>query len=256
VTDVPLSDLRTSEPDALAQHVLAAQDGDAEAFDRLVRATYAATYSLAYQLTGNADDANDVAQDTYLRAFRGLARFRGDAAFPTWLYRITVNSAHNLVAKRRRGNTVSLDDHRQNLHVVDPNPDSDPVARVVAADLKERVRHSLAGLPALARQVLVLREVEGLTHSAIADRLGITETAAKVRLHRARQKLKADLETGPSVTETGRRAAAAVPEPAAPEPAEFQPAGHAAGHAVGQPGIEPAVDPDTVAASESCSDAA
>ena len=182
--------------DELAGSVAAAQGGDAEAFDALVRATYAATYSLAYQLTGNADDANDVAQDTYLRAFRGLRRFRGESAFPTWLYRITVNSAHNLRAKRRRGTgDVSLDDHRLNLHVVDASPESDPVARALATDLKDRVRHSLAGLPALARQVLLLREVEGLTHSAIAERLGISETAAKVRLHRARQRLKAELET-------------------------------------------------------------
>lgn len=182
----------------LASRVVAAQDGDAEAFNELVRATYATTFSLAYQLTGNVDDANDVAQDTYLRAFRGLRRFRGESAFPTWLYRITVNSAHNLRAKRRKVGDVSLDDQRLSLHVVDTNPESDPLARAVATDLKDRVRQSLAGLPALARQVLVLREVEGLTHSAIAERLGITETAAKVRLHRARQRLKAELvETRP-----------------------------------------------------------
>jgi RNA polymerase sigma-70 factor, ECF subfamily len=177
----------------LDDHVRAAQEGDSQAFDQLVRATYANTYSLAYQLTGNAEDANDVAQDTYLRAFRALARFRGDAAFPTWLYRITVNSASNVLSKRRRTPHVSLDDHRIALHVVDTNLESDPVARAMAADLKDRVMRSLASLPALLRQVVVLREVEGLPHSAIAERLGISEAAAKVRLHRARQKLKADL---------------------------------------------------------------
>ncbi len=183
------SDARTGEE--LGECVRAAQEGDAAAFDELVRATYANTYSLAYQLTGNPEDANDVAQDTYLRAFRALTRFRGDAAFPTWLYRITVNSASNVMAKRRRtSGESSLEDH---LHLVETNPDADPVARAVAADLRDRVRSSLAGLPALLRQVIVMKEIEGLPHSAIAERLGISEAAAKVRLHRARQKLKADL---------------------------------------------------------------
>jgi RNA polymerase sigma-70 factor, ECF subfamily len=177
----------------LEDHVRAAQDGDEAAFDALVRATYASTYSLAYQLTGNAEDADDVAQDTYLRAFRALARFRGDAAFPTWLYRITVNSALNLRAKRRRAPQVSLDDQRITLQLVETSSENDPVARVLAVELKDRVLSSLSSLPALLRQVVVLREVEGLPHSAIAERLGISEAAAKVRLHRARQKLKAAL---------------------------------------------------------------
>jgi RNA polymerase sigma-70 factor, ECF subfamily len=177
----------------LDDHVRAAQEGDEAAFDALVRATYANTYSLAYQLTGNAEDADDVAQDTYLRAFRALARFRGDAAFPTWLYRITVNSALNLRAKRRRAPQVSLDDHRHTLQLVETSSENDPVARILAVELKDRVLSSLSSLPALLRQVVVLREVEGLPHSAIAERLGISETAAKVRLHRARQKLKTAL---------------------------------------------------------------
>jgi RNA polymerase sigma-70 factor, ECF subfamily len=206
----------------LDHHVQAARKGDVEAFDALVRATYAHTYSLAYKLTGNAEDADDVAQDTYLRAFRALARFRGDAAFPTWLYRITVNSASNLLTKRRRSVSIDAltkeaakgshrhghhDDHDQPLlQLVETHPDADPVERVIAADLRERVRVSLAGLPSLLRQVLVLREVEGLPHSAIAERLGISETAAKVRLHRARQKLKADLDCEPDLE--------SVPQPA------------------------------------------
>jgi RNA polymerase sigma-70 factor, ECF subfamily len=171
--------------------VQAAKAGDAEAFDELVRATYAKTYSLAYQLTGNDADAKDVAQETYLRAFKSLARFRGEAAFPTWLYRITVNSASNVLAKRRRhDHTVSLDEPHRILHLVETNPEHDPVDRALAAELRDRVRNSLASLPSFLRQVVELREIEGLPHAAIAERLGITETAAKVRLHRARQKLR------------------------------------------------------------------
>jgi RNA polymerase sigma-70 factor, ECF subfamily len=176
-------------------HVRAAREGDPEAFNELVRATYANTYSLAYKLTGNAEDADDVAQDTYLRAFRSFYCFRGEAAFPTWLYRITVNSASTLLAKRRRTGASSIDaDRAVMLQLIETHPDSDPADRAVAADLRERVRSSFASLPTLLRQVLVLREVEGLPHAAIAERLGISETAAKVRLHRARQRLKAELD--------------------------------------------------------------
>jgi RNA polymerase sigma-70 factor, ECF subfamily len=175
----------------LAQRVAAAQDGDPDAFSDLVRATYNNTYSLALRLTGNDQDAKDVAQDTYLRAFRALTRFRGDAAFPTWLYRITCNSASNLLAKRKGSTTAA--DHDAALKLVDANPDSDPVGRAIAGDLRERVTKALAGLPSLMRQVFELKEVEGLSHSAIAERLGISETAAKVRLHRARKRLQHDL---------------------------------------------------------------
>src|SRR5690606_27837850 len=80
-------------PREVAELVAAAQDGDREAFDELVRATYAESYTLALRLTGNEEDARDVVQEAYLRAFRGLRRFRGDARFSTWMYRITANCA-------------------------------------------------------------------------------------------------------------------------------------------------------------------
>lgn len=180
----------------LAEKVAAAQEGDANAFNDLVRATYQNTYALALRLTGNDQDAKDVVQDTYLRAYRALTRFRGDAAFPTWLYRITCNSASNLLAKRRHHG-----DHRASmpadrdayLRVVDVNPDTDPVGRAIASDLRDKVGTALAALPALLRQVFELKELEGLSHSVIAEKLGITETAAKVRLHRARKRLQKDL---------------------------------------------------------------
>jgi RNA polymerase sigma-70 factor, ECF subfamily len=175
----------------LAERVAAAQEGDSHAFDDLVRATYHNTYSLALRLTGNDQDAKDVAQDTYLRAFRALTRFRGDASFPTWLYRITCNSASNLLAKRKGSTTAA--DHEAALTLVDTNPDTDPAGRAIASDLRDRIGNALAGLPALMRQIFEMKEVEGLSHSAIAERLGISETAAKVRLHRARKRLQTEL---------------------------------------------------------------
>jgi RNA polymerase sigma-70 factor (ECF subfamily) len=80
----------------------AARDGDQSAFETLVRATYADTYTLAYRLTGDEEDARDVVQESYLRAFKGLKRFRGDAQFTTWLYRITANCASTHLGRRAK----------------------------------------------------------------------------------------------------------------------------------------------------------
>lgn len=172
----------------LAQTVSAAQDGCSDAFDSLVRATYNDTYSLAFRLTGNHHDAHDVAQDAYLRAFKGLRRFRGDANFATWLYRITANCASNLVARRRKSEHDALPDD-----VTDERLDHDPHAHAEAADLRAGIVAALSKLPTKLREVVVLRDVYDLPHEAIAGALGITESAAKVRLHRARRKLRDEL---------------------------------------------------------------
>src|SRR5262245_36765297 len=97
-------------PDEVAQLVAAAKDGDRDAFDELVRATYLESYTLAYRLTGNEEDARDVVQEAYLRAFKGLRRFRGDARFSTWMYRITANCASTHLGRRKRNRHEELDD--------------------------------------------------------------------------------------------------------------------------------------------------
>ena len=94
-----------------------ARDGDRAAFEHLVRATSADCYAFALRLVGNEDDARDVLQETYLRAFRSLRKFRGDAAFGTWLHRITVNCSATLVAKRRASSHVELDDDLEVLEI-------------------------------------------------------------------------------------------------------------------------------------------
>ena len=94
----------------LASLVTAAQEGDRHAFDEIVRRTYVDTYTLAVRLTASEEDARDVVQEAYLRAWKGLRKFRGDAQFSTWMYRITANSAATLTSKRRRQRTVQIDD--------------------------------------------------------------------------------------------------------------------------------------------------
>ena len=152
-----------------------------------MRLTYADTYTLAYRLTGHEDDARDVVQEAYLRAYRGLRRFRGDSQFTTWLYRITANCSANLLAKRARTRTELLTD---DAPIVDSSPDRDPEVRFAGEMDRARVAGALALLPWRLRQVIVLRDIYDLPHGSIATELGISEAAAKVRLHRARRRLR------------------------------------------------------------------
>src|SRR5512132_2755184 len=102
----PTAELR-AEVDRL---VASAREGDRAAFEDLVRRTYVDTYTLAMRITANEEDARDVVQDAYLRAWKGIERFRADAQFSTWMYRITANAASTMVEKRRRRRTEPLDD--------------------------------------------------------------------------------------------------------------------------------------------------
>jgi RNA polymerase sigma-70 factor, ECF subfamily len=145
---------------------------------------------LAYRLVGNEHDAADVVQEAYLRAYRSLRKFRGEASFTTWMWRITANCAATLLARRARQRQVELDDE---LPVADPRPERDPEAVASATSDRDRLVGALRKLPEALRLVVVLRDVYDLPHEAIAEELGISETAAKVRLHRARRRLREQL---------------------------------------------------------------
>lgn len=185
VVEVALDD---GDLDGLAA---AARAGDRGAFERLVRATYADQFTLALRLTGHEHDARDAVQEAYLRAYRGLRRFRGEAQVTTWLHRITANCSITLIERRRRQHTEVLGDEHV---VVDLRADHDPERRAEQRSLRDRLEAAIARLPHRLRAVVILRDVYGLPHDAIAAELGITESAAKVRLHRARRRLRDDLD--------------------------------------------------------------
>lgn len=169
----------------------AAREGDREAFDQLVRDTYADAYTLALRLTGNEEDAADVVQDAYLRAFRGLKKFRGDAQFSTWMYRIVANCAYTSLTKRKRLRHDAIDEEEH--VVVDHRPEVDPQLVAEATSLRDRVSVALDDLSPRLRSVVVLRDVYDMPHNDIAEALGTSEAATKVRLHRARRKLHEQL---------------------------------------------------------------
>ena len=167
--------------------VLAAQAGDRPAFDELVRRTYVDTYTLALRLTADEEDARDVVQEAYLRAWKGLDRFRGDAQFTTWMYRITANAAYTTVKKRRRHRSESLEGVED---VIELHPDAQPEGAAETQALLARLSTALEQLPPKLRVLVVLKDVYGLSHEEIGEELGISVAAAKVRLHRGRKKLR------------------------------------------------------------------
>ena len=176
--------LESADVDELVE---SAKAGDHLAFEQLVRLTYTDTYTLAYRLVGDEEDARDVVQETYLRAHKGLKRFRGDAQFSTWLHRITANCANTYLGRRGRHSHDQLPDDPV---IADLNPQRDPEQRVGLGDLRDQLSAALLELPPKLRAVVVLRDIYDLPHETIADQLGITESAAKVRLHRARKRLR------------------------------------------------------------------
>ena len=172
---------------AIDELVVEAKAGDHRAFEELVRRTYADTYTLAFRLTGDEEDARDVVQETYLRVHKGLQRFRGDAQFSTWLHRITANCANTLLGRRVRHRHDELP---AEPNIADVHPLRDPVQRADLGDLRTQLTDALRALPPKLSAVVVLRDIYDLPHEVIADELGISVSAAKVRLHRARKRLR------------------------------------------------------------------
>lgn len=174
--------------------VRAVQRGEPGAMDALIRATYTGVYALCRRLLGDPADAADATQEVYVRVVRSVLGFRGDAAFGTWLHRVTLNVC--ATALRRRGDVRARGQVAGSAAFAAPgsadvlaSPD-DTEERVAALDQARRVAGAIAGLPAAARAVVVLRDVQGLSTKEAAAMLGISESAVKVRLHRAHAKLR------------------------------------------------------------------
>lgn len=182
---------RQVEPHKEQELIARAQEGDKGAFASLVRLHGNEVYTLARRLVGDPHLASDVAQETLIRAWRALPRFRGDAQLSTWLHRITVNTAwtHKKRAKKHSG--PSIDEYTEMPAVLGADQ---PEAAGENLELRGRLVGALDALPKGQRQVVILKDVYGWTHAEIAETMDISVTAAKVRLHRARARLARDLE--------------------------------------------------------------
>lgn len=163
-----------------------ARRGEADAFGELVWRYRDTVYTLAVRLVG-PNLAPDVTQEALIRAWRAMPRFRGDAAFGTWLHRITVNTAWTMRKRAARHETSQLDDS-----IVDPGMGPERAGELVG--VRDGLREAIGQLTPGQRAVVVLRDVYGWSHAEVGRELGITQTTAKVRLHRARKRLRELLE--------------------------------------------------------------
>ena len=174
--------------------VQAAKKGDLEAFSELVKRYDRNVFRIAQHITHNDEDAQDVVQDAFLKAYTNLEQFQGNSKFYTWLVRIAVNEALMRLRKRRNDRTVSLDEDVETeegsmpREVADWSPN--PEQLYGQSELGDILKKTIQGLPPGFRTVFVLRDVEGLSTEETAEMLGLSIPAVKSRLLRARLQLR------------------------------------------------------------------
>jgi RNA polymerase sigma-70 factor, ECF subfamily len=168
-----------------------AQAGDVSAFEALAGIHAARLYTVVLHFVGDSCEAEDVVQETLLRAWRGIGRFQGRAMVFTWLYRIAVNESNRALERRlRRRITVPVDE--EGVQVPAP-PHERPASRAEQNELRETLELAIANLAPPYRTALILRDVEGLSTSEAANIVGVGEAAFKSRLHQARLKVRASV---------------------------------------------------------------
>jgi len=174
-----------------------AQSGDMEAYDDLVRRYQERIYATIYHMTSNHEDANDLAQETFIKAYQALKSFKGDSSFFTWVYRIAVNKTINFLKQRKNKTHMSLNDldfHAEH----DPDlvaliSDKTPRREVGLAELQEKLNAALQKLSDVHRLVVTLHDVQGLSHEEISKIMDCNTGTVRSRLFYARQQLQAYL---------------------------------------------------------------
>ena len=173
------------------------QAGDAEAFEALVRAHEKTVYNLALRMTGHPQDAEDMAQEAFLKAYRSLGDFRGESKFSVWLYRIVSNVCLDHLRRQSRRPASSLtaeDEEGESVQWDVPDESQSPEKLLERKLTREAVQRGLAALPQEQRQILLLREMRGLSYEEIGEILNLEPGTVKSRIFRARKRLCAFLE--------------------------------------------------------------
>ena len=189
--DIPETPVQTGEMDLVRR----AQKGDLEAYDELVKRYQQRIYATIYHMTSNHEDANDLSQDAFIKAFQALKSFKGGSSFYTWLYRIAVNKTINFLKQRKNKLHMSLNDLDFNT---ENNPDlvaliSDKTPRREAGlkELSEKLNEALLKLSEQHRLVMVLHDVQGQSHEEIAEIMDCNIGTVRSRLFYARQQMQA-----------------------------------------------------------------
>jgi len=189
-----LREVRMDKDAAIVERVKA---GDHDAFTELVRRYEGKAYQLALRLTGNKMDAMDVLQDVFLSVYQKIHTFRGDAAFSSWLYRITANASFAKLNKRKRSASVSIDDVLPIIESSETDYHTEwsqkPDRALFNKEARDALEKAINDLPDDFRTVVVLRDVENMSSQEVADLLQLSVPAVKSRLHRARLSLRKQL---------------------------------------------------------------
>lgn len=166
--------------------------GDVNAYEALVKEYEKNVYNLALRMTGNSEDAYDMSQEAFIKAYNSLSSFRGESKFSVWLYRIVSNVCLDFLRSRNRKPTLSLsveDDDGDEVEMDIADESQSPEQLLDRALTRDAVRRGLAALPPEHREILLLREIQGLSYEEIAEALGLEEGTVKSRIFRARKKL-------------------------------------------------------------------
>jgi len=168
--------------------------GDAESFNQLILRWERPIYALAYRTLGRDEDARDICQETFLRAYRALPKFRGQAKFSSWLYRIALNLCRDLMRRERRTPVVQAPEDMDLLDLAAANEPSESIEDLVARkDMTARVERAMERLPEEQRTAIVLKEYHGLTFQEIADLVGCPLSTVKTRLYQGLTVLRREL---------------------------------------------------------------
>ena len=171
-------------------------EGDVNAFEDLVTEHEKGVYAIAQRMTGNAEDAADMTQETFIKAYNSLSSFRGDSKFSVWLYRIATNVCLDFLRSRSRKPTVSLsveDDDGEETQMDIADESQSPEQLLERGLTRDAVRRGLKSLSPEYRQILLLREIQGLSYEEIAEALALEVGTVKSRIFRARKRLCAFL---------------------------------------------------------------
>ena len=172
---------------------------DERAFEQLMLLHQKAVYNICYRMAGNAEDALDLSQEVFLKLWRTLEQYQFDAAFSTWLYRMTQNACIDFLRRQKRQQHASLtvsDDEATGKELSVPDPAPLPEDRVIFNEKQEAIRTAMNALPSDFREILELRVVRNLPYEQIAQIMGLPVGTVKSRLARARLQLKKRLEAG------------------------------------------------------------
>jgi RNA polymerase sigma-70 factor (ECF subfamily) len=196
---IPAAASATGQPDLVptGEQILVqrARDGDLAAYDELIQRFQERIYATVYHMTANHEDANDLAQETFIKAYKALKSFKGDSSFYTWIYRIAVNKTINFLKQRRNRTHMSLNDVDFNL---EHDPDmvalvshNTPLRNAKLSELQEKLNAALLKLSEVHRMVVVLHDVQGMPHEEIGKIMDCNVGTVRSRLFYARQQLQA-----------------------------------------------------------------